>query len=499
MSLGLVASLIAASAVTIAAGASIGILNLTTAITTFAILPAVLALDRRARDFEREGCIPLSRADQPDLWAMVDDIARAAGTTPPTSVLLSADVNAGVLQSGSFLGLRAGRRVMVLGLPLLTLMTEGQLRAVLAHEFGHYLGGDTRVGAVLYRASVGITRARMRVRTTLIRELFDDYGQLFERVALPIMREQEVAADLLAANVASPGDLRDALASFPGIHAVWEYHADHYLVPAWKLGLSVSDPFSPLTEQWNGRPGIRERALSAELARAPAPHDSHPSLAERLAVLPPPTAASPTEHGCLHLVHDVTRLEAALRRNFTPPAARAFARRDITFEDLPKEVAIPSGLAQAESLLRPIMRMSGASPASAAGSLTHLLDLFESGEASAIAQRLLGVRGTRASEAEGSATLTAFVAATLGYAMVVQGLAEYALALDGDEPFRVVQKHRSPLDLAALSARAVAGGDATAAVRKAVARRGLDLTWSLPRPESLDVGALAAQIANDWN
>jgi len=42
---------------------------------------------------------------------------------------------------------------MVIGLPLMQIMTVSQMRAVLAHEFGHYYGGDTKLGPWVYRTA----------------------------------------------------------------------------------------------------------------------------------------------------------------------------------------------------------------------------------------------------------------------------------------------------------------------------------------------------------
>jgi Zn-dependent protease with chaperone function len=45
------------------------------------------------------------------------------------------------------MGRRAGRRYLYLGVPILQVLTVSQLRAVLAHELGHYSRGHTRFGA----------------------------------------------------------------------------------------------------------------------------------------------------------------------------------------------------------------------------------------------------------------------------------------------------------------------------------------------------------------
>jgi len=495
LSLGVVGSLITASVMLHMTGGSLALLDITTIATTVAVVPAVFALDRRVRDFRRQGCLAVSREEQPQLWRLVEELASAAGSEPPASLLISADTNAGVLQTGSFLGLLPGRRTMVLGLPLVAALSENQLRAVLAHEFGHYLGGDTRVGAVLYRASVGLNRARLRLAGSFTGEIFDDYASFFERIALPIMRDQEVAADRLAASVTSEQDLRQALATLPGADALWLYHLEHYLLPAWERGLSVADPFTSMMQQWEGRAWLRDRALAEALASRPSPHDSHPPLSQRLEALGSPGPRAAETKGCLDLVNDVEALESALRRNFTPPAARAFARRDVAFQELPQEVGAALGLERAETLLKLIERMKTAESTSPGGSLGHLLDLLAAGEAESIHRRVLSAGGTRENDVPGLSALSVLVRMTLAHAMVDQGMGDYELQLEGDEPFRVVQKHKTPLDLVALSEKAVASGAGALALRKALTRRGVDLTWAPPGPDDLEMSALAGRIA----
>jgi heat shock protein HtpX len=58
------------------------------------------------------------------------------------------------------------RRVMGIGLPLLSILTVSELRGVLAHEFAHYYSGDTRLGPWVYKT-----------QTTMIRT-FENIGKL---------------------------------------------------------------------------------------------------------------------------------------------------------------------------------------------------------------------------------------------------------------------------------------------------------------------------------
>jgi Zn-dependent protease with chaperone function len=89
----------------------------------------------------------LLRADAPELYALLDDVARAIGTRGVDRVFVDASVNAGVLSHGV-----RGRRLLQLGLPLWEILTPRQRVALLGHELAHYSNGDTRHGLVLSTA-----------------------------------------------------------------------------------------------------------------------------------------------------------------------------------------------------------------------------------------------------------------------------------------------------------------------------------------------------------
>jgi len=114
----------------------------------------------------RERFVPpgprLTRADQPELLALVEDVAREVGHPVPDETYLEPDANAAVTEVGP--PLLRKRRVLILGLPLLDLLTVDQLRAVIAHEFGHYVGGDTRIGTWTYRTRRAILRTVSALR-----------------------------------------------------------------------------------------------------------------------------------------------------------------------------------------------------------------------------------------------------------------------------------------------------------------------------------------------
>src|SRR5882724_7141460 len=99
----------------------------------------------------------ITAAEQPRLFVEISNIARSVGQGMPRDVYLIPDVNAWVAQRGGIMGI-GSHRVMALGLPLMALLTVSQFRAVVTHEFGHYYGGDTKLGPWVYRTRTAIIR-----------------------------------------------------------------------------------------------------------------------------------------------------------------------------------------------------------------------------------------------------------------------------------------------------------------------------------------------------
>src|SRR5207302_922720 len=98
----------------------------------------------------------LNPAGQTRLFAELQAVAHAVGEAMPAEVYVSPEMNAGVLQRGR-------RRVMVLGLPLMQVLSVNEMRAVLAHEFGHYQSADALAARTFgARSMIGGLRALAR-------------------------------------------------------------------------------------------------------------------------------------------------------------------------------------------------------------------------------------------------------------------------------------------------------------------------------------------------
>jgi Zn-dependent protease with chaperone function len=95
----------------------------------------------------------VTRADQPQLFEFIDRLADEARAPRAHKVYLSPRVNAAVFYDLSLLNLVVpSKKNLEIGLGLVNVVTLGELKAVLAHEFGHFAQRSMAVGRWVYIA-----------------------------------------------------------------------------------------------------------------------------------------------------------------------------------------------------------------------------------------------------------------------------------------------------------------------------------------------------------
>jgi len=259
----------------------------------------------------------LSPAEQPRLFGTIEAVAGATGQAMPAEVYLVPDINAWVTQRGGIMGF-GSHRVMGIGLPLLQLLSVAQFRAVLAHEFGHYYGGDTSLGPWIYktRAAIGRTLQSLDQSGSILHILFLWYGKLFMYITQAISRRQEYTADNLAARTVGVRALADGLRIIHGGAAAFTPYWQGEVAPVLNAGFRP-----PLVEgfrQFVGQTQIADaiaRSVEREIAEGQAdPYDTHPTLRERLAALgdPPEQRAPADDPPALSLLDQTGELELRL-------------------------------------------------------------------------------------------------------------------------------------------------------------------------------------------
>lgn len=241
----------------------------------------------RLPDGEPEG-VELSEQAQPRLWAEVRGLAGRLGTRPPEEIRLVPEVNAAVSESSRWMGLVPGTRRMYVGVPLLTGLSEQQMRSVLAHELGHYSGRHTALARITYRGQESLVRVIGHVGPrTVVGRVFTLYARLYFAVAGAVNRRQELEADTFSAQVAGKGTAIRALEELEPISAAWSLFLENYVRACCGEAHRPREVFAGFHELWS----TPERQRQLDEIRHDPPvvqrsvYDTHPSTAERVARL----------------------------------------------------------------------------------------------------------------------------------------------------------------------------------------------------------------------
>ena len=273
------------------------------------------AIVPRRLKFEAPG-LKVTETEQPELLALVRAEAEAAGEPMPDDVYLTLEANAAVTQASR------SRRVLIIGVPLLHILSERELRGVIAHEFGHYSGGDTKLGPWIFRTRETIIRTVQQLSDAdgdegwtqkLVRQPFIWYAKAFLRITAKISRQQEFAADRRA--VASAGRAAYA-AGLERVHAYGPAFDSYWggeVAPLLDRGHrpAISDGFSRFIAHQNVADAA-DTHLERLRDEETDPYDSHPSLPERLAAIEALPAGDPDNSPCsIELLRDPAGVERA--------------------------------------------------------------------------------------------------------------------------------------------------------------------------------------------
>lgn len=97
--------------------------------------------------------VEITPSQQPRLFVFLHDLADKAGAPRPHKVFLSARVNASVFYDLSIVNfLFPSKKNLEIGLGLVNALNQGEFKAVLAHEFGHFAQRAMAVGRWVYIA-----------------------------------------------------------------------------------------------------------------------------------------------------------------------------------------------------------------------------------------------------------------------------------------------------------------------------------------------------------
>ena len=251
----------------------------------------------------------LVRLDAPTLFQEIAAVARRLGVKPPDQIRLAYLPCCGVV------GWRR-TRILLLGLPLLQVLTQAELRAVLAHELAHLARGDVALSAGAARFVHGLGRAIDR-REGQLRGPLGAWAKASWRLAhwleAPIARGQEARADRNAAAVAGGDAAASALVKVAMVQPLFREVLDRHDPDRDDL----PNIYAVFRAFWRRLPNeAREAMRLGVLVNATPPADSpHPALPDRLAVFqtfPSPPEPPNDRHSASTLIGDLEAFEQLL-------------------------------------------------------------------------------------------------------------------------------------------------------------------------------------------
>lgn len=187
---------------------------------------------------DRSGMREITESDHPALFSFIQQVSEETQTPAPKKVFLSADINAGVFYDSTFLSMFFPvKKNLVIGLGMINVVNMSELKAILAHEFGHFSQKSLRLSSYVYTVNhvlydmlyendsfgetlsrlsstgtvlaffTGITVGIVRVIQAILRQVF----KVVQKSYSTLSREMEFHADAVAAYVSGSAPLISSL------------------------------------------------------------------------------------------------------------------------------------------------------------------------------------------------------------------------------------------------------------------------------------------------
>ncbi|SMD26635.1 M48 family metallopeptidase [Kibdelosporangium aridum] len=425
----------------------------------------------------------ITRAEQPELWQMIDELAVIANTRGPDEIRLVPEVNAAVWEDSKLLGLRPGRRYMEIGLPLLAGLTTSELRAVLGHELGHYSHGHTKYAAVTYRASATMAHTVDGLDGP-IGWLMRMYMKLYFLVARSANRAQELQADALAVRAAGKSAARSALGKIPALDMAWTHFNRSYVGLVGQAGRTPDLLLGFNSYLTNGTRRAQLAELQGEMldAEPASKYDSHPPIRVRIATIE--KMSEPDQVG------DNRQAWALMRQ---PERTIPQLESQLLISDLGpraswEEIVRLAGAAIDKNNAETLTKLATTSGVTRTGSLDEVLTAIEQGKGLVLVSQVLDDDVHPHNKQQAAVeVLTQLVSDTISLALIRSRRAEYQLDWSG--PMRLRLTGGSVLNLPELVEPAIAEPAQMPVLREWIAR--MNIIAAVEEPA-------AAQQSSKW-
>ncbi len=240
---------------------------------------------------------PVTFYEFPRLGLVVRDIAKKLNAKMPDNVIIGLQPTFFATSSPVFTPYGKAPlkgRTLHLSLPLMNHFTEGELKAVIGHELGHFSGGDTTYSMRFAPVYMGLSTASevfsakdrpiTRVLSMPAKLLIDDLIYAFSVVERRIGRAREHRADQSGAKVSSPEDIAYSLLKSSLLGSIWNEQMQSLVERGMKgrFSRNVVRNFAESVRLDVDRARIAPLLQYALGDSVPHPVDTHPPTEDRI-------------------------------------------------------------------------------------------------------------------------------------------------------------------------------------------------------------------------
>jgi Zn-dependent protease with chaperone function len=240
---------------------------------------------------------PVTFYEYPRLGLVVRDIAKKLNAKMPDNVVIGLQPTFFATSSPVFTPYGKGPlkgQTLHLSLPLMSHFTEGELKAVIGHELGHFSGGDTTYSMRFAPVYMGLAKASevfaandrpvTRFLSMPSKLLIDDLMYAFSVVERRIGRAREHRADQHGAKVSSPEDIAYSLLKSSLLGSIWNEQMQSLVERGMKgrFSRNVVRNFSESVRLDVDRARIAPLLQFALGDSVPHPIDTHPPTEDRI-------------------------------------------------------------------------------------------------------------------------------------------------------------------------------------------------------------------------
>lgn len=228
----------------------------------------------------------LRENDRKKLNYIIETICKRTGQKKPHQIIITEGT--GVAVTGFF------TKKIIIGMVALKFMSEEDILAILAHEYGHFANKDTLLGYLTYRIQnfieiqKEINRQNIGASYTLIVYLptwlfFYVLSKYYSLISLWYSRRVEFRADDFASDLVGEKKFADALVKYCIVTDIFDEVVPQYVIHYLKQGkriVNLYEYIKPVYSEENMR-----RALNTVLSAKSSWWSTHPSISERLEML----------------------------------------------------------------------------------------------------------------------------------------------------------------------------------------------------------------------